>query len=236
MTDWRKIAQRELLLLVGIIRQPAAAINALRLNNRWLVPLLILVVVTFVNSRLTQDIANREFGDLLQRVMMVTGEEGELADDLASLESDSTAPEPITQFLMLGIIVFLGRGLLALLLRFVGRLFLRRDVPLRQLFTLSVYLGYIHALGILLRLPLQLMSGSVRTAIGPSLLLRNPSGFMGYFFAQLDAIYLWEMGLAGLGLGLLLETEDHLRPVVIMIGLYLLWNMLAALSSSAIIG
>jgi hypothetical protein len=236
MTDWRRMMQRELLLLVGIFRQPAAAINALRSESRWLVPLLVLIVVTFMNSRMTQDIATREFGDLLQRVMTVTGENGEVAGDLANLDSESAAPEPISQFLMLGVIVLLGRWLLALLLRFVGRLFLRREIPFRQLFTLSVYLGYVHALGILLRLPLQLMSGSVRTTIGPSLLLRDPSGFVQYFFAQLDVFYLWEMGLAGLGLGLLLETDDHLRPAVIMIGLYLLWNMLAALSSSAIIG
>jgi len=193
-------------------------------------------VITFLNARLTQDIATREFGDLLQRMLTVTGESGEFADDLTGLESESAAPEPFTQFLMLGIITLLGRWLLALLLRFVGRLFLRRDIPFRQLFTLSVYLGYIHALGILLRLPLQLLTGSVRTSVGPSLLLSDPSGFVQYFFAQLDVFYLWEMGLAGLGLGLLLETDDHLRPAVIMIGLYLLWNMLAALSSSAVLG
>ncbi len=230
MKDWSGLLQRELILLAGIFRRPAATINSLRREAHPWLPLLVLLLTMFVSARLTQDIAVREYNDLLLRFPLLLGE----TDPTAATGTGEDSP--FTQLLILSLVALMGRWLLALVLRLVARYFLRRDPPWRLLFSFSCYLGYIHAAGVWVRLPLQRALGSVRTTAGPSLLLTHPTGFLQHFIAQLDLFLLWEMGLAGLGLGLLLETEDHLRPAVIMVAFYLIWKMLGALAASAVLG
>nr|MBC8477999.1 hypothetical protein [bacterium] len=134
MNKWHKLALRELALMFGIFRQPAATIAALRRETRWLIPFGMLLLVVFINARLTQEIAALEFDDLLQSLLQFTGE-GEALPE----EDPLAAPDLMTQLLLLGGVTLLGRWLLALLLRFVSRVFLRREVSFRLLFTFSIY-------------------------------------------------------------------------------------------------
>ena len=90
----------------------------------------------------------------------------------------------------------------------------------------------------IVKLPVMLGRGRLEVLFGPALLLSEPdrSSFLHAFLMKLDVFTGWKVVLTGVGVAVVHGIEPRRRMVWFLLGLWLLWAVLSAAFSSALMG
>jgi hypothetical protein len=218
--------------LFHVFTSPSSAARGIAERPGWLVPLVIVLLVSFIFGFFTYKYQVEQQREMLERIQSERGVEIDIEARLADTPA-RRAIGGVQTAVFLGIFIIL---IPALVLNGVARV-AGANVGFKRMFAWMAAVGLITSLGMLIKMPIVFAKGSidVRTSLAmlaPSVDIRTP---LGVFLNSFDIFSIWALVAAVIGFAVLTGFNNR-KSAVIVGGLWLLYVLIlvgvTALSSS----
>jgi hypothetical protein len=218
--------------ILQVFTSPSTAARGIAERPGWLVPLVIMLVVGFVFGFVTYKYQAEAQREILEKLQSERGLEIDIDARLAPTLAKK-AMSGIQTALFLGIfLILIPAAVLNGVVRVAGA-----NVGFKRMFAWMAAVGLITALGMLVRLPIAMVKGSidVRTSLAmlaPSVSIHSP---LGVLLNSFDIFSIWAVVATVIGFAVLTGFNNK-KSALIVVGLWLVYVLVlvggTALSSS----
>jgi hypothetical protein len=218
--------------ILQVFTSPSTAARGIAERPGWLVPLIIMLVVGFVFGFVTYEYQAEAQREVLEKLQSERGLEIDIDARLAPTLAKK-AMSGIQTALFLGIfLILIPAAVLNGVVRVAGA-----NVGFKRMFAWMAAVGLITALGMLVRLPIAMVKGSidVRTSLAmlaPSVSIHSP---LGVLLNSFDIFSIWAVVATVIGFAVLTGFNNK-KSALIVVGLWLVYVLVlvggTALSSS----
>ncbi len=211
--------------IIGVFLSPSATFAAVRQRPNWLVPAIIIVLISLGQVHLMKPVIQKEQQTRIIEKMEEKGVPQEQIDN--TLEKSMKAMN-YTIYPTVVIVTFINFLIGAAIWFFVGRTILGADVKYAQMLGVNVYRYFITTLGGLIKLPIILAKQTLNVHFSLATFLPDAQKetFLYKFLAQVEVFNIWSIAVLCIGIAVVTRTDvKKIWPWVVI--LFVLWYVVS---------
>lgn len=213
--------------VVGIFSSPRETFESIKQHPTWLLPFLLLCVVSYGSLYLTRDVVLQT---QIERIENNPNIPTDQADKIVErMRSSMTGSGRIWQFAMVPVGILVAFSVVSAVLLFGGNVLLGGSAKFKQIFVMYTWSSLISALSAIIKTPLILATGSI--SVGTSLAAFMPSDqyatFLYNFLGKFDVFSIWQVIVVAVGMSVIYQFAMR-RSMILVGSLWFLYVLISA--------
>lgn len=210
--------------IIGVFTSPRATMEDIAARPTWVLPLILVVVVSMASGYFLQDvIADNAIAQMQEKNQDIPAEQIEMTMKWTKISS-WIAPMIATPIIYL---------VLAGVLMLAGSIILGGEAKFKSVFSIACWSGIITILSSLVNVPVMISRGVMEsgTSLGALLPAEGDKTFINHLFEQIDLFYVWWVALLGFGVAAVYKFSTK-KGMAVSFGLWGIFVVIAVILKS----
>lgn len=212
--------------IIGIFTSPAKAFASIDLKPTFILPLLIMIVISLLFAYTARDVIKEEGFERQEQIMQERGMDQEQIDQ-AMAQGEKMMAYTMPVFAVLGTIVLLI--VVGGVFLFVGNVVLGGKTTYKKVLSVTAWSWLILSLYSLVMLPLVLAKHSMNVTFSlATFLSADAKGtFLYGLLSKIDIFYIWWIAVYSIGLAVIYKMETRKTAIAVTV-VYLIYAVIAS--------
>jgi hypothetical protein len=211
--------------LIGVFTSPRETFEALREKPSWLIPFLLICVVSFGSFYLTRDILVETQIERIRNNPAIPDEQQELIIE----RIEGSVGSSVRQLVIIPISIAVMLLIVSAVLTFGASVMLGGTAKFKQVFSLYTWSSLIGVLAAIIKTPLILATGSMAVATSLAVFMPPDSytTFLYNFLAKFDVFSIWQVIVVSIGISVVYRFTMR-RSLILVGSLWLVYVLISA--------
>jgi hypothetical protein len=211
--------------ILNIFFEPKKVFESLKTKPAWLVPFIIIVLISIVSMYLTYPFIMSDTIAKIRANEKIPDEQKEII--VSRMEGNTKPPWWQVALAPVGVLIYFL--IVSGILFFVGNVLLGGDSPFRKIFSVYLYSSLVAIPAAIIKIPLALAkkTGEIQTSLALFLSPDMKETFIYRFFAHFDIFNIWMIILVSLGLAVMYNFTVK-KSFTAVFALWLLWAIVSS--------